>query len=64
MVRRNLMEKMCSWCKCIKPIDQFRWLNKQNRYIAYCKECEKEYDRAYQRVRYANKKLKENGEKI
>ena len=55
---------MCSWCKCVKPLSEFRWLNKQNRYIAYCKACEKEYDKSYQKIRYANKKLKENGEEV
>lgn len=58
------MMKMCSYCRCTKDINEFRYLKKQHRYMSYCKQCEKEYDRAYQKVRYANKKLKENGEDI
>lgn len=55
---------MCSRCRMVKPITSYRYLNKQHRYMAYCKECEKEYDRAYQKVRYANKLLKKTGQKI
>lgn len=59
-----MIEKMCSMCHICKPITEYRFLNKQNRYIAYCKKCEKIYDHHYQALRYANKKLKEKGEKI
>lgn len=48
------MVKMCSYCRKPKPLTEFRFLNKQNRYIAYCKMCEKEYDKGYQRERRAN----------
>lgn len=39
--------KVCSKCFKEKPIDSFRWLNTQGRYHAWCKDCEREYVRKY-----------------
>lgn len=43
------MKRKCSMCGEYKDIAQFRFLNKQNRHIAYCRDCERWYQRHYVR---------------
>lgn len=37
--------KKCSKCGHELPLSEFRWLNKQNRHIASCRDCERSYHR-------------------
>ena len=48
--------KVCSKCFKEKPIDSFRWLNTQGRYHAWCKDCEREYVRKYNKSITADKR--------
>ena len=48
--------KVCSKCFKKKPIDSFRWLNTQGRYHAWCKDCEREYVRKYNKSITADKR--------
>lgn len=44
------MEKRkCSMCGEYKPIDNFRFMKSQNRYNSYCRDCERWYQKHYQR---------------
>lgn len=55
------MKRKCSMCGEVKEETNFRFLHKQNRYIAYCKKCEKLYNKDYMRIRRAREKdLKDN----
>lgn len=49
--------KMCAMCTEFKTLDKFRFMKHQNRYNAYCKECEKFYHRNYMR-KYNKKEVK------
>lgn len=49
--------KKCSMCGECKEDEEFRFLNKQNRRIAYCVDCEKYYQKLYGRIR--RERLKE-----
>lgn len=48
--------KVCSKCFKEKPLDSFRWLNRQGRYHAWCKVCEREYTRKYNKSITADKR--------
>lgn len=39
------MLKKCSKCREFKELDNFRFMEKQNRYCAYCRACEAKYTR-------------------
>lgn len=43
------MKRKCSLCGEYKEESEFRYMNKQKRFNAYCKECEKWYHRHYVR---------------
>jgi predicted phosphohydrolase len=45
------VKRMCSMCCAPKNEIEFRFMRKQNRYNSYCKQCEKLYQREYQRYR-------------
>lgn len=42
-------KRKCSMCGESKPIDSFRFMKSQNRYNSYCKDCERWYQKHYQR---------------
>ena len=41
--------KMCSMCRKVKPISEFRLMNQTKKRNAYCRECEKIYQREYKK---------------
>lgn len=50
------MEKRkCSMCGEYKPIDNFRFMKSQSRYNSYCRDCERWYQKHYQREYRRNK---------
>ena len=51
-----MTSRMCSMCREVKPESEFRYMHKQKRYNAYCKKCERWYNKLYQRVRSERKK--------
>ena len=58
------MEKRkCSMCREAKELKYFRFSRTLNKYISYCKECEKFYNRQYQRIIRARKKDLNDGDK-
>ena len=44
------MIKKCSMCGEYKEELEYRFMNKQSRYNAYCKECERFYQKHYKRI--------------
>lgn len=48
------MKRKCSLCGEYKEEKEFRYMNKQKRFNAYCKECEKWYHRHYVRKGITN----------
>lgn len=50
------MKRKCSMCGECKEETEYRFMNKQNRYYAYCKSCEKLYNKEYQRIYRERKK--------
>lgn len=50
------MEKRkCSMCGESKSVDSFRFMKSQSRYNCYCKDCERWYQKHYQREYRRNK---------
>lgn len=45
------MTRKCSMCGEAKDEKEFRFMRKQNRHNAYCKDCERWYNTQYKRVR-------------
>lgn len=51
--------KLCRRCQTEKPISEFWWVAKQNRYYSYCKPCKREHNREWRernRERYRAKR--------
>lgn len=44
------MIRKCSMCGSYKDETEYRFMNKQNRYNNYCKDCEKLYMKEYKRI--------------
>ena len=44
------MKRKCSMCEGYKEEEQFRYMKKQDRYNCYCKDCERLYNKEYQRI--------------
>ena len=44
------MIRKCSMCGSYKDETEYRFMNKQNRYNAYCKSCERLYNKEYMRI--------------
>lgn len=44
-----MVKRRCSMCGEYKTIDQFRFMKHQQRHNAYCKACEKWYQKHYVR---------------
>ncbi|EFR39715.1 hypothetical protein HMPREF9406_2598 [Clostridium sp. HGF2] len=49
-MHKEAMRK-CSMCGEYKPESNFRFTKTQNRYNAYCKQCERWYNANYKRLR-------------
>lgn len=52
------MKRKCSMCGGYKEEEQFRYMKKQDRYNCYCKDCERLYNKEYQRI-YRERKRKD-----
>lgn len=52
------MKRKCSMCGEYKNVINFRFMAKQNRYNAYCKDCERWYQHNYGAIRRAKMKDK------
>lgn len=50
------MKRKCSMCGECKEEIEYRFMNRQNRYYAYCRACEKLYNKEYQRIYRERKK--------
>ncbi len=50
------MKRKCSMCGSYKEQTEFRYMKKQDRYNCYCKDCEKLYNKEYQRI-YRERKM-------
>lgn len=50
------MKRKCSMCGSYKEQTEFRYMKKQDRYNCYCKDCEKLYNKEYQRIYRERKK--------
>lgn len=44
------MIRKCSMCGKAKDENEFRFMKRQNRYNAYCKDCERWYNTLYKRT--------------
>lgn len=49
------MKRKCSMCGEYMQIDNFRFMRSQNRHNSYCRECERWYQKRYQREYRRNK---------
>lgn len=44
------MKRKCTMCGSYKEQENFRYMKKQDRYNCYCKDCERLYNKEYQRI--------------
>lgn len=44
------MKRKCSMCGNYKEETEYRFMKRQNRYYAYCKNCERLYNKEYKRI--------------
>ena len=51
------MKRKCSMCGSYKEEKEFRYMKKQDRYNCYCKDCEKLYNKEYQRIYRERKRM-------
>lgn len=55
-MKTHKTHKRCPMCKRVYPSEEFRSYRRhacgQQRYAAYCRTCEREYSREYNRLRY------------
>lgn len=51
------MKRKCSMCGSYKEEKEFRYMKKQDRYNCYCKDCEKLYNKEYQRIYRERKRI-------
>lgn len=56
-MRFKIMKRKCSMCGAYKEETEFRYMKNQDRYNCYCKDCEKLYNKEYQRI-YRERKRK------
>lgn len=61
-IKLNIKRK-CAMCGEYKEEKEFRYMKKQNRYNCYCKNCERLYNKEYQRIYRERKKEVKNGNK-
>lgn len=57
-IKEKSMRK-CSMCGSYKKEKEFRYMKKQDRYNYYCRDCERLYNKEYQRIYRERKKENE-----